>query len=368
MAHVAVFRAVQADALAAVVVDRHDLLEKLDVGQDLHAVPVDGFGGQVAGTHDGGLVALELGLQVRVAGQLVLVGLQDDAPVEAVEDDDAALGQVVTEALHADHRRNLQGPGQDAGVGGLAALGRGEGHDLVHVQLDGVGRGQVVSQKDCAVRDGVEPARAADELAEHPLGHESDILHALAKVVVRDGGEDLLQIPHGALQSPLGVDPGAFDVIQGAFAELVVAQHHEVRLDDGRMLLEVLGHEAQDPLQILQRGLEGAAQPLHFARHVLLAHGLAGHAGKMVAVQAVGPPDGHARGNRDAVKGAGRHQRSSPNMSSNIFVRLEMAWAASGPWARSRSSVPCGAARDSRSRMDLASASMPPECTLMLAA
>ena len=136
--------------------------------------------------------------------QSVLGGVEGDASLRAVDQDDVALGQGVGDLLaSADDRRHAQGARQDRGVGGGATLGGDEGDDLLGVQQRGVGRGQIGGHEHEGLGQAGDPRhRGLGQDGDDAVAHILDVTGTLGHVAaqgLQHGGQCPRGLPHGSL-------------------------------------------------------------------------------------------------------------------------------------------------------------------------
>ena len=169
-----------------------------DIGQQLDLVAVLRGSVAVEDTHARG--------ELPRPAQSVLGGVEGDASLGAVDQDDVALGQRIGDLLaSADDRRHAQCARQDRGVGGGAALGGDEGDDLLGVQQRGVGRGQVGRHEHEGLGQAGDPGhRGLGQDGDDAVAHVLDVTGALGHVAaqgLQHGGQSSCGLPHGALRN-----------------------------------------------------------------------------------------------------------------------------------------------------------------------
>jgi len=256
-------RPVQADAVGAVVHGRGDLLGELDVGPDLQPVPVQRDGGPAGVLEKAVLDRLVVPLFLLVAADDLRVGVHDHGTCRAVDDDEIPCPGLCRDLLETDDRRDLVGPGHDGRVRGLAAHVGGEPLDLLHLHLHRV-RGREVARDDDGMvadpRDGlvVDPGQVAQD----PLPRVLHVADAFAQVLVVDLAEDIAVLVEGHAEGPLGIDPLLLDVLGRLPNEHLVAQNHDVHVEDVEGLEPLLVLELAFDLEELVLGvLDGLAEP-----------------------------------------------------------------------------------------------------------
>ncbi len=268
-----------------------------DVGHEQHAVAVGGLGGLATVGVEGGLGLGGLGSLGTEALEGLLVRVHEDLALGAVHHHGVAVAADGAGVGHGEDRGNLQGAGDDGGVGGAAA---GLGDDAGHVLLVDVrrhGRGEVVHHDDGAGRQHGE----VHDLLAQQVGQKAhaDVLHvggALAHHGVVHAGEHAVEhvadLVHGLLGAHAGVD---------AVVDLVdherVAGHVDVADHDLRLLLAHRDRHAVGlGLGAVAEGLEGAVVTLALGGGVVMGRGgvaevrLNGHLG-LADTDAVGAVD-----------------------------------------------------------------------------
>ena len=142
------FRAEQADALRAVRENRLDVVLVLDVRGKVDGLAIERDGGLVL---DFAEFFIERRLDLRelaVFKQRLVGGIDDDRAVVAVEQRVVAGLQFLADGLRADDGGDVQRPGENRGVRGLAADVGDEAEDKFFVQLRRHGRAQIVADED----------------------------------------------------------------------------------------------------------------------------------------------------------------------------------------------------------------------------
>ena len=118
---------------------------------------------------------------------LGLAGGACDRALGAVNQDGLALDQGLGHLGAGSHDRgDAQRAGEDGGVGGGAALGSNEGHDLLGVEQRGVGRSQVLGNQDKVLshlRDAGHGGVGEDR--DDAVAHVSDVARALSHVAAQ---------------------------------------------------------------------------------------------------------------------------------------------------------------------------------------
>ena len=185
--------------------------------------------------------------------------------------------------------------------GCLAALHRGEGHDLVAFQANGVGGREVVGHEHHAFLDAVQGvgvgvvARLAQQLRLHAAGHQLHVLDAFADVGVLDGGKGAGDVVHGFFQRPFGGYGHAGHDLLGRAHELGIGADHEVGIDDGGLFLQVVRHLVQGLAQVGGCLREGGGKPFDLGGNGLGGDGLARDMLEPAAVDEKRLADGDAR-------------------------------------------------------------------------
>ena len=135
----------QADAAAVVDLHGMHILWRADVAVDADGLAVLRYVGLALERFQQALQAQLLVALFQQAVTGVVVGVDDQRTGAAVRDGGAALQLGLERVAHADDSGNAQRAGQNGRVARTRAARRDEAQDLGLVQLDRLGRGQVVS-------------------------------------------------------------------------------------------------------------------------------------------------------------------------------------------------------------------------------
>ena len=145
--------AIEADAIATPVAHGDYLFGQFDVAHDGEFQPVYCFGRQVAAAGVEGPALFERGFADLGLSQGLFAGVDHHDAGVAVDHDDIVVLDDPGGALQAEHGRDLQAAGDDAGVGGAPAAVGDEPHDPFKLDLAGVGRREVAGHEDDAFGD-----------------------------------------------------------------------------------------------------------------------------------------------------------------------------------------------------------------------
>ena len=104
-----------------------------------------------------------------------VVWRQIDRPRRTIDDGGLALARLGQDAAHSGHRRDLEGPREDHAVGGLAAVLRHDGSDLVHLEPREERRQQLIDDHDRAGLHRSDVVAHAQQLVHHTLAHVGDV-------------------------------------------------------------------------------------------------------------------------------------------------------------------------------------------------
>ena len=191
-------RAVEPDALRAVLAQQLEIFEQLDVRLQPDCDAVGGGERRVLGARVAAAArAARRGRPRRRCASSMACGdgLDGDLAGRAVEDDRRAGGDPRRRVVQADDGRHLQRARQDRGVIRAAAGVDREALDARPVELRGQRRRELVGDED---RRAVElaqqiarAARAVPQVHAQPAGDVGDVVLALAQVLVLDAGEDV---------------------------------------------------------------------------------------------------------------------------------------------------------------------------------
>ncbi|KAF5028603.1 hypothetical protein DSECCO2_657340 [anaerobic digester metagenome] len=202
----------------------------------------------------------------------------------------------------------MQAARQNAGVRGLAALRRGEGHDLDRGQAHGVRRGQVVGHEhDALVRGAQRFGVAAHKARLDAFGHGAHVLHAFADVRVLDGGERGGNGLHSLVQRPFGADVMVADALRGGADKLGVLADHHVRIDDRGVVAQFGGYVVTGAGKVVAHVAGGLLK----AGHLRIRRTGRNDFERDASAAAVGEErlaDGNARRNGYALQDLARHR------------------------------------------------------------
>jgi hypothetical protein len=229
------FGAIQADTRGVDVARLRDVAGLLDVRLERYGLAVQRFGA-------GGFEALELaalefqlGLAQPVLGEHLLVRIDDHHAARAVDDHQILVLHQLAHVVHADDRRYRHAARHDRGVRGGATQVGGESGDLQLLEVDRVGRRQVVRHDDrrlVAAAPRSEPARLAEQGLHHALDHLHDVVLAFAQVGILDHVELRDQFVHLLYQRPFGIAAPLGDDLARHLAQHRVGQDHHVQVDE----------------------------------------------------------------------------------------------------------------------------------------
>ncbi len=124
--------------------DRHHLFHQLDVGGNRQTIPVCCFSRQMADPGHLGLKLLKEVLALVVPSQGLFVWIHDHNPCGPVHNNQIIGFNQLASVTQSQHRRDLKGPGDDAGMRGLAAQVCHEGFDFLQLDLGCLGRRKVM--------------------------------------------------------------------------------------------------------------------------------------------------------------------------------------------------------------------------------
>jgi hypothetical protein len=186
-------------------------------------------------------------------------------PLVAVDDHPVVLAHQLAGAARADHRRDVHAARDDGGVRGLAADVGDEAGEHALLELQHVGRRQVVRDQhqrhvDAVVQQQVLRGLAlaataarrhrrghALHVAQDALGHLLEVGLALAQVLVLHVVELARQHFQLGGQRPFGVVEALADPVLDALDQLLVLQQHQVHVEQRRQFvrrfLRAHGHD-----------------------------------------------------------------------------------------------------------------------------
>ena len=310
------------------------LFGQFDVAHHRYPEPVPGLRRKMAVPDHECLAGFEalpalLGLEEGMLG-----GVDHNDAGLAVDDDDIVVSDFEGRVADAQHGRDLEGPGNDAGVRGAAAAVGDEALDALQLDLAGFGRREVAGHQDDPFIDvGDIHMVAAHQILHDAVGHVGNVLGALPEVVVGHPLEHGLDQGHHFFQGPLGVDALFFDHLHGAIVEHLVFQEEHVGLQDLGGLAELFGHAVDDAAQrfpgLLDRGLEAA----HLGRQVFFADDVLLDDVHPLLVHEVGLADADTRRSADPLENdflgflvlhGPLFSKAGPDQLGNAFERIQV--------------------------------------------
>ena len=303
-------RAVQSDALRAVVPDRRQLLGELDVGGDPHPVPVLRLGRQGPQLVQRQPRVLELLLARVVAGQGLHIRGKDDHPFRAVQDHRLVVLHLRADLLHAHHGGDLQRPSHDGAVGGAPARLRRHSQHRVPVKLGGVRRAQVAGEDNGLSPHPlhVEAPALSQEIAHQPVAHVVHVRPPLPEVAVLDAGQGLPDGIQHLLHGELRVHPLVLDDGGGLFRQPAILQDQEVGVEDPRVLRsDLFGDAFLDLLDLAPGDLQRLPQARDLQRDPARIHRLPLDS-RTARLDDQGFPHGDPRRNTDASEDTWAHR------------------------------------------------------------
>ena len=209
-------------------------------------------------------LGLDLGLALAILGEHHGVGVDDEQPALAVDDQELAFADGLERVVQADDRRDRERARDDRGVRGDAADVGDEAAVTVALEEDHVGGRQIVRHHDQLLL--LRHRRLGDGLRAHQrLQHALHrVLHvglALAQVGIVDLVEALDQALHLLHQRPFGVRAPAADQLARRLRQRRVVEDHAVQIEECLELLRRVGRDVRlEILQLLLRGLHRALE------------------------------------------------------------------------------------------------------------
>ena len=263
------FRTVQAHAFGAAGLQFVHLFQALQVGMDAHAHAVAHLGGPVGLAAGAGLPLLILALALFIGGQVVGIGVQQQAAVEAVHDDLFTGLAGLQQAGDAHQGRDVQAARQNGRVRRGPALCRDDGPHVLEIHVHDVGGRKILGGQDTGTGRGGQGAAAGQAFAQ-AQAHGPDILRTVAQIGVVHVAEDAAQLFHRAVQGPGGADQFLLDAGKGAAHQLGIAGQFDLGGDDFTVFGKVfrdLGHGfLQGGAHIGHGGAQLFLLAFHFAR------------------------------------------------------------------------------------------------------
>ena len=174
-------------------------------------------------------------------------GIDDQDAARAIDDQQVVILDQRAGMLHADHRRNGQTARNNGGMRGGAAQVSNETADLEALELNGVGRREIVGDHDQQVIGGdrLAPrqlARLALQDLEHAFDHLHDVLLALAQVGVLEFVELVDHLLHLLHHGPFCVAAAFANQLAHAVGQRRIGEDHGVQIDEGGKLGRRTGH------------------------------------------------------------------------------------------------------------------------------
>ena len=263
------FRTVQAHAFGAAGLQFVHLFQALQVGMDTHAHAVAHLGGPVGLAAGAGLPLLILALALFIGGQVVGIGVQQQAAVEAVHADLFTGLAGLQQAGDAHQGRDVQAARQNGRVRRGPALCRDDGPHVLEIHVHDVGGRKILGGQDTGTGRGGQGAAAGQAFAQ-AQAHGPDILRTVAQIGVVHVAEDAAQLFHRAVQGPGGADQFLLDAGKGAAHQLGIAGQFDLGGDDFTVFGKVfrdLGHGfLQGGAHIGHGGAQLFLLAFHFAR------------------------------------------------------------------------------------------------------
>src|SRR4051812_31698472 len=137
--------------------------------------------------------------------------------------------------MQGDHRWNVEAAGDNCGMRGGAAKVSDEARESVAAELNDVGGGQVMGNKNAVLFRGVTRQDLTGTSHEHlqdALHDLDDVSLAIAQVAVFNAFKLLDQRIHLQLEGPFRVALQGFDQLLGRFRQSRVVENHEVHIQE----------------------------------------------------------------------------------------------------------------------------------------
>ena len=331
--HVQKFRPAQAHPDGAHLPDSLKILGQFDIRLQCDRHPVPGLRRRFLQPDQAGIVFFLFFLLRAVMAQAEFVGVNQQGPRVAVDDDEIILAQETAGLAQADNRRKPKAAGQDGGVRSGASIFGGKGHNALALQHHRVSGRQVGGDDDA-------PAQVAGDffmlrrllLQQDPLyavNHMADVVLTGAQVGVVHFLEGADQGVPLQFQSPFRIAPRLPDQLQRLVGQGGILQHQQVRVYEGGDVNRQGGRDlfANGPQLLFGLG-DGRGETLRFGFDLLGLDAVLGNVGA-VLLNDMDAANGGAAGNPQAVQGGGHC--SSPNLSRISVFRAARALFSSGP-------------------------------------
>ena len=175
---------------------------------------VEGGGAGAAQAFELLFFEIPLVLAQAVFGQRLRIGIDDDHAERTVDDQQFVFADQLARALQRDDRRNVEAARDDRGVRGGAADVGDEAGELMLLELDDIGRRQIVRDQNQIALVFIRPRRvtgAAEQHFHQAFDHLNDVGLAFLQIIVFDLVELFEQRVHLHLERPLGVAFFGFD-------------------------------------------------------------------------------------------------------------------------------------------------------------
>ena len=192
------------------------------------------------------------------------IGIEDDQPLVAVDDDHPRLPCPVEEPAQADHRRDLQRLGDDRRMAGPAPHLGGEAQDPLRVEPRRLARREVVRQQHGRrLQTGQDRSRAARPRAgEDPLLDVADVGGAGGQVRIGQAFEPGGMAVEHLADGMLGGQMLALDPQPGIAAQGRVGDHPRMRREDvGILRTEPLARLGLGLLRLAIGRFQAAVEP-----------------------------------------------------------------------------------------------------------
>ena len=282
-----------------------EILRQFDVGEQLDVLAVERRRRHRDEALQLLLLERELALLEPVLGEDRAVRIDDDDVARAVDDQELVLLNERARVVRGDDRGHVQAARDDRGMRSHAAEIGQERGEVVILELDDVGRREVVRDEDRLLLGVGRPhrARLAHQHFQHAFHDLHDIGLALAQVRIFDRVELLDQ--HGGLlrQRPFGIAALLGDDSLRRFRERRIGEDHPVdvekRAELGRRVLR--GHFRAQALEFLLHEAHRLRQACDLGRDLIGGDGVVRGLERRVRDE-LRPPDGDAAGDADSVE------------------------------------------------------------------
>ena len=312
-----------------------EIFGELDIGHELDATAVERCRRGRSQTAELLPFEFELVLLDPVLGKHRAIGIDDDDVAAAIDDQKLVLADQRARIVSRNDGGNVEAARDDRGVRCDPAEVGQESRKVVVLELDDIGRRQVVRDQDCMLL-GVgrsHAARFAQKDLENAFDHLDDVCFALAQVRILDRLELLDEHRELLRQRPFGIAKLLGDVPLWRLAQHRIGEDHPMHVEKGAELRRGIagGHRPVQALQLFLNRVERLRQALDLGGHLNGRDRVMRHLERRVRNE-LRPANGDAAGNSDTVEDEAHAARNGEGQSEEH--RESMMFLPMGPQDR----------------------------------